>query len=191
MGKRRIGGDGDSGDVVAQAVAEVDGDATMGLVSASFADGEALPSAHTGDGGNLSPPLAWEDVPRGARSLVLLLEGPDPTGRPGPPFAHWVLYNLQPSLGGLELAADQTGLPAGCKRGRNDFGRTHYVGPVLEFGRHEYSFRLFALDAMLDARRLREPTWHDLAIAMEPHLLAEAELACFVERAVTWQPAAT
>jgi Raf kinase inhibitor-like YbhB/YbcL family protein len=190
MGKRRggIGSDGETDDGAAEETA-----AAMCLVSASFADGEALPTAHTGDGGNLSPPLAWGDVPRGARSLVLLFEGPDPTGRAGaPPFSHWILYNLQPSLGGLELAADQTGLPAGCCRGRSDFGRTHYVGPVLDFGRHEYSFRLFALDAALDGRALGQASWDRLLRAMEPHLMAEAELSCFVERAAaSWQPAAT
>jgi Raf kinase inhibitor-like YbhB/YbcL family protein len=183
MGKRRrgIGKAGRAVSVEAPAAGP-----SMCLVSASFADGEALPMAHTGDGGNLSPPLAWGDVPRAARSLVLLFDGPDPTGRPGPPFAHWILYNLQPSAGGLELAADQTGLPPGCGRGRNDFGRTLYVGPVLDFGRYEYGFRLFALDAMLDPRALGNATWKELARALEPHLLAEAaELACFVERAAT------
>lgn len=187
MGKRH-GGIDKAGHAIS--VEEQAGGPPMCLVSASFADGEALPTAHTGDGGNLSPPLAWGDVPRAARSLLLLFEGPDPTGRPGPPFAHWILYNVQPSLGGLELAADQTGLPGGCARGRNDFGRTHYVGPVLEFGRHEYRFRLFALDATLDPRALGNATWKELARALEPHGLVEAELACFVERAVSWQPAA-
>src|SRR5688500_6138698 len=85
MGKRHIGNDGELDDDVA-----VTG-AAMCLVSASFADGEALPVAHTGDGGYLSPPLAWDDVPRAGRSLVLLFEGPDPAGRAGaPPFAHWI-----------------------------------------------------------------------------------------------------
>jgi Raf kinase inhibitor-like YbhB/YbcL family protein len=185
MGKRHIGNDGEMDDEVA------DTGAAMCLVSASFADGEALPVAHTGDGANLSPPLAWGDVPRAGRSLVLLFEGPDPAGRAGaPPFAHWILYNLQPSLGGLELGADQTGLPGGCARGRNDFGRTQYVGPVLEFGRHEYRFRLFALDAPLDARALGQATWDRLLPVVEQHLLEEAELSCFVERAASWQHAA-
>jgi Raf kinase inhibitor-like YbhB/YbcL family protein len=158
------------------------------LVSASFADGEALPLAHTGDGANVSPPLAWSGVPEDAGSLVLIFEGPDPTGRPGGTFAHWILYNLMPVAGGLDLAADQTGLPRGCRRGRNDFGRQHYIGPVLEFGRHEYRFRLFALDAMVDASAVGEPTWDELMSAVEDHVLAEAELSCFVERSIAWQP---
>jgi Raf kinase inhibitor-like YbhB/YbcL family protein len=158
------------------------------LVSAGFADGEALPLAHTGDGANVSPPLAWSGVPPDAGSLVLIFEGPDPTGRQGATFAHWILYNLAPRDDQLELAADQTGLPHGCRRGRNDFGRRHYIGPVLDYGRHEYRFRLFALDATIDATAVGEPTWDELAAAIEDHVLAEAELSCFVERYVGSQP---
>jgi Raf kinase inhibitor-like YbhB/YbcL family protein len=158
------------------------------LVSASFADGEALPLPHTGDGANVSPPLAWTGVPPETGSLVLVFEGPDPTGRPDGTFAHWVLYNLRPSLEGLDLAADQTGLPHGCRRGRNDFGRRHYIGPLLDYGRHQYRFRLFALDATVDASAVGEPTWDELMTAMEDHVLAEAELSCFVERSAAYQP---
>jgi Raf kinase inhibitor-like YbhB/YbcL family protein len=170
--------------------AQTERSAELILVSASFADGEALPVTHSADGANLSPPLAWVGVPREARSLVLLFEGPDPTGRPGRPFAHWVLYNLQPSSGGLEFGADQTGLPAGARRGTNDFGRTQYIGPVLDYGRQELSFRLFALDTTLDAVRLGSPTFEQLRSAMANHELAEAELACFVERSAPYQPTA-
>ena len=99
-----------------------------------------------------------------------------------------MLYNLRPSLGGLDLAADQTGLPHGCRRGRNDFGRRHYIGPVLDYGRHPYRFRLFALDATVDASAVGEPTWDELMTAMEDHVLAEAELSCFVERSAACQP---
>ncbi len=158
------------------------------LVSPSFSDGEELPVAQVGDGGNLSPELVWGGVPGGTRSLVLVFEGPDPTGR-AETAAHWILYNLPPAAGGLELGADQGGLPAGARRGRNDFGRFRYVGPV-DFGRQEYRFRLYALDTVLDADALAEATGAELARAMETHLLDETELACFVERTIAARPTA-
>ena len=42
----------------------------MRLTSSAFADGAMIPRRFTCDGQNLSPPLAWADVPDGARSQI-------------------------------------------------------------------------------------------------------------------------
>jgi hypothetical protein len=44
--------------------------------SSAFSDGEAIPRRFTCDGDDVSPPLAWTDVPAGARSLALLCDDP-------------------------------------------------------------------------------------------------------------------
>jgi Phosphatidylethanolamine-binding protein len=52
-------------------------EAAMQLSSSAFPDGGEIPRRFTCDGEDLSPPLAWTDVPPGARSLVLLCDDPD------------------------------------------------------------------------------------------------------------------
>ena len=49
------------------------GAAPMQLTSASFADGEAIPSRHSCDGADVSPALAWDGVPEGVSSFVLIV----------------------------------------------------------------------------------------------------------------------
>ncbi|MBE9569693.1 MAG: YbhB/YbcL family Raf kinase inhibitor-like protein, partial [Proteobacteria bacterium] len=36
-----------------------------------------IPSLYTCDGRDISPPLAWKDVPEGAKSVVLIVDDPD------------------------------------------------------------------------------------------------------------------
>jgi Raf kinase inhibitor-like YbhB/YbcL family protein len=154
----------------------------MSLVSSSFADGNKLPESLIGEGGNFSPPLAWAGVPRAARSLVLLMEDLDASASGGEPFTHWIVYDLQPSAGGLELDGDRGGLPPGARRGRNDFGQVEYRGPAFHSDRHRYRFRLFALDRTLDALLPGTPTRTQVLAAMQGHVIAEAGLTCFWER---------
>ena len=49
----------------------------MRLTSSAFADGGVIPRRFACDGEDVSPPLAWTDVPSAARSLVLLCDDPD------------------------------------------------------------------------------------------------------------------
>jgi Raf kinase inhibitor-like YbhB/YbcL family protein len=113
------------------------------LTSTAFADGQPIPIAHTRDGDNTLPPLAWSGEPAGTRSLVLVIEDPDaPKGL----FRHLGAYDIPP--GHHRLALDGAGPEAAIKFGRNDFGNTRYDGPEPPHGHgvHHYHFRLAALD---------------------------------------------
>jgi Raf kinase inhibitor-like YbhB/YbcL family protein len=108
---------------------------TMELTSGSFADGEAIPSRHTCDGADISPPLAWTDVPDGTASFALIVDDPDAGG-----FLHWVLTDIPGDARELpEGGGDAVGRP-----GPNDFGRTGWGGPCPP-GEHRYAFTLYAL----------------------------------------------
>ena len=107
----------------------------MQLTSSSFADGEAIPAKHTCDGADISPPLAWSDVPDGAASFALIVDDPDAGG-----FVHWALTDIPGSARELpEGEGDSIGTP-----GPNDFGRTGWGGPCPP-GEHHYAFTLYAL----------------------------------------------
>ena len=54
--------------------------------------GGAIPKNNTGEGRDVSLPLAWSGLPEGTRELALVCDDPDaPTSKP---FVHWVLYKI-------------------------------------------------------------------------------------------------
>jgi Raf kinase inhibitor-like YbhB/YbcL family protein len=70
------------------------------LTSPAFRNQGEIPAVYTCDGKDLSPPLAWSNVPEGTRSLVLIVDDPDAPDPAAPKmtWVHWVLYNLPPTL---------------------------------------------------------------------------------------------
>jgi Raf kinase inhibitor-like YbhB/YbcL family protein len=112
----------------------------MKLTSPAFADGGMIPVEYTCDGEDLSPDLEWSDVPPRTTSLALTCEDPD---APRGTFTHWLVWNLDPSMGGLRAGE----VPAGARQGRNDFGTIGYRGPCPPpgHGTHHYHFALYAV----------------------------------------------
>ena len=155
----------------------------LGLTSSAFAPGGEIPGRYTCDGDDLSPPLAWSDLPEGTRSLALIVDDPDaPDPRaPKTTWVHWVLYNLPPSASGLPEGAGSSTPPPGAREGLNDWKRTGYGGPCPPVGRHRYFHKLYALDTLLSD--LGTPTKAELEKAMEGHVLARGELIGTYQRA--------
>jgi Raf kinase inhibitor-like YbhB/YbcL family protein len=145
------------------------------LTSPAFKPGAAMPSQYTCEGADLSPPLAWDGVPAGTKSLALILDDPDAPDPKAPRrvWVHWILYNVPPGAKGLAENADRAGLPAGTVHGVADSGKAAYHGPCPPIGRHRYFHKLYALDTTLD---LSHPTKADVERAMQGHVLAQAEL---------------
>src|SRR5215468_10586403 len=111
----------------------------MGIVisSSAFESQRAIPTKHTGEGADASPPLKWSGLPAGTKELALICDDPDaPTPKP---WVHWVLYRLAPTLSGLEEGGNGGGL-----EGVNDFRRKGYGGPMPPPGHgvHHYHFKL-------------------------------------------------
>ena len=77
------------------------------LSSSSFQDGAVLQRKFAGNiagnpncvGQNVSPQLAWSNVPEGTKSLVFFMV--DPEGRAGGGVNHWVAYGIRPERGGF------------------------------------------------------------------------------------------
>ncbi|MGE0402368.1 MAG: YbhB/YbcL family Raf kinase inhibitor-like protein [Kofleriaceae bacterium] len=144
----------------------------MRLTSPAFRDGDEIPQKYTSDGANISPPLAWTDVPPGTRSLALIVDDPDAPDpdAPATTWVHWVVFDMPPSR--KNLHEDVGALPDGHV-GINDWKRAAWGGPSPPIGRHRYFFKLYALDRTLELSR---PTKAELERAMAGHILADATL---------------
>lgn len=152
------------------------------LTSAAFAHGQPIPRDYTCDGDDVSPPLAWEQVPPDTASFALIVDDPDAPDPAAPEmtWVHWILYNIPPSATSLPRGVPEADLPAGTGQGLNDWKRRGYGGPCPPIGRHRYFHKVYALDSRLPD--LGAPTKADLEEAMAGHILGSAELMGTYER---------
>ena len=144
--------------------------------SPAFADGAQIPARHTCEGADVAPPLDWRDLPRGTRSLALIVDDPDAPDPAAPrmTWVHWVLYDIPVSASSLPEAVDPKHLPSGTHQGSTSAKGTRYGGPCPPVGRHRYFHKLYALDTVLGD--LHHPDAKRLEAAIRQHTLARAEL---------------
>ena len=148
---------------------------TIPISSSAFAQGQPIPKKYTGDGLDVSPPLAWSNLPAGVKELALICDDPD---APNGDWVHWVLYKIPADTKGLPEAVPTTPKlkePAGALQGENSWPSTGYRGPAPPAGKpHHYHFKLFALDAPLQA----EPGLDKKSLLkkIEGHILAQGEV---------------
>ena len=143
------------------------------LTSTAFQEGEGIPKQYTGDGGDLSPPLRWNDSPSGTKSLALICEDPD---APRGTFTHWLLFNLPAGLRELaEGVAPEPTRGDGSAQGTNDFRKIGYGGPAPPPGKpHRYVFTVYALDDRPDVKP--GATKDQVLSAMKGHILGRGQL---------------
>jgi len=139
----------------------------MQLTSTAFAPMARIPKQYTGEGADISPPLAWRNAPPGANSFALVVHDPDaPLVTPSAyGFTHWVLYNIPGSVTELH-EADKS-----YTSGHNSFGKPGYGGPMPPelHGVHHYYFWLLALRS--DTKLPAGLSMQDLFAAIEPQVL--------------------
>ncbi len=144
----------------------------MKITSTAFSHEGKISSKYTCDGENINPAFEIENVPREAKSLVLISDDPD---APNGTWVHWIVFNLSPDLKKIEEGIEPVGV-----RGATSFGRLGYGGPCPPFGTHRYFFRLYALNNKLNleegARR------EDLEKAMNGMIIEKTELMATYER---------
>ena len=140
---------------------------SMKITSSAFEPLGRIPKKHTGEGEDVSPPLAWSGAPKETKSFALFVHDPDAplltTQAYG--FVHWVLYNIPASV--TKLAEGEKGYTSGM----SSFGKPGYGGPMPpeRHGLHHYYFWLLALKA--DAKLPAGLSMQDLFTAVEPSLL--------------------
>jgi Raf kinase inhibitor-like YbhB/YbcL family protein len=142
------------------------------VTSPAFEEGGLIPPKYTCDGVDISPPLQWEAVPEGTKSIALISDDPDaPVGT----WVHWVLFDLPAETKELaeNIPTDRT-LPNGAKQGTNDFRKIGYGGPCPPGGTHRYFFKIYALDTRIELSA--GATKRELLKAMEGHVLGQGQL---------------
>src|SRR5205085_2382634 len=144
---------------------------TIKLTSSAFQEGGMIPAQYTCDGKNISPPLAWSDVPTEAKTLALIADDPD---APRGTWVHWVSYNLPTATKELPEGIPAQEAAVGGRQGKNDFGKLGYGGPCPPSGTHRYYFKLYALNTELNLPS--GATKQDLLKAMYGHILDEGQL---------------
>ena len=86
---------------------------TIQITSSAFAQGQVIPKKYTGEGADVSPPLAWSGVPEKTKELALICDDPDaPAEHVGP------LGDLQDSRHGEGLAGGRRAETAATRAGR-------------------------------------------------------------------------
>jgi Raf kinase inhibitor-like YbhB/YbcL family protein len=113
---------------------------SLTLSSSAFERNGAIPARYTCDGANVSPPLAWQNVPAHAAELVLFVIDDSSAGTTG--GIRWVVAGIDPSQ--REVTAGS--VPPGAIVGRNSSGSIGYGGICPAKGKTaNIEFVLYAL----------------------------------------------
>ena len=121
------------------------------IKSSAFKENAFIPKLYTCTGGNISPPLSWENIPLNAESLALIVDDPDAIKAAKKVWVHWVMYNIPAMSKGLQrgvLPVEE--LAHTAKQGLNTSQNIGYEGPCPPDGPHRYFFKLYALDTKLN-----------------------------------------
>jgi Raf kinase inhibitor-like YbhB/YbcL family protein len=140
--------------------------------------GSVLPDVNTCKGASESPELSWENVPKGTKSLVLIVDDPD---APNGVFTHWLLYNIPATISRIDHAQPNVKVLAnGAQQGDTSAGSRGYYPPCPPIGpAHRYIFSLYAVDyeiGMPTADR------EGIGWAMSGHILGQATVTTTFKR---------
>jgi len=140
---------------------------SMQITSSAFKNNGNIPSKFSCQGEGINPQLSFIDVPKKAKSLVLIMDDPDaPIGT----FVHWVIYNISP----VTTEIKENSFPNDANFGKNGMGKTSYVAACPPSGTHRYFFKLYALDTILNFVSI--PDKKSVENALQEHILEKGQL---------------
>ena len=136
------------------------------LTSTAFENNAGIPIKYTCYGGDINPPLVFENVPDKTKSFVLTVSDPD---APEGIWSHWIIYNISPNTRKIPENSNPG------TEGLSDFGKYVYAGPCPPDDKpHHYIFRAFALNDLLYINE--EPSFAEVEKAAQKHAIAKSEL---------------
>ncbi len=155
--------------------------ANFSIASPSFNGGEEIPKKFGYKFENKNPEIDFENVPKDAKSLALIMDDPDAMGAVGKVWVHWLVCNWNPTKLDIDEGFRRetykilmTKKDFGLAEGKTDFGEIGYGGPAPPDKRHTYIFKAYALDTTLDLEEGYSK--QELEDAMKGHIIAEAKL---------------
>lgn len=138
--------------------------------STAFANTHYIPYRYSCEAENVNPGLRVTNVPKEAKSLVLIMID---TSAAFGVFDHWIVWNIPVS--GKINENSVTGVT-----GRNGYKQNKYSGPCPPNGIHEYHFRVYALNTELN---LPDSSGKErLMKAMVGHVLSKGEVIGLFQR---------
>ncbi|MET0752887.1 MAG: YbhB/YbcL family Raf kinase inhibitor-like protein [Pyrinomonadaceae bacterium] len=152
---------------------------TITVKSPAFANMAMIPDRYSAYFEGVSPEISWSNVPKEAKSLVLMMEDPDAALKP---VTHWIMANISPNVTGFPENVIKMERYGDAMQGANIQGKVGYYGPMPPAGDkpHAYHFQIFALDKKLDlpAGFNRQA----LLDAIKGHVIAKGELVGMYQR---------
>ena len=124
----------------------------MTLTSSAWSDGGQIPAKYSQATGDVSPPLAWSNVPDNIAGFVLVAHDLDAAVNPGTDdLLHWLVWNIPGTARSLpEHVPQGATLPDGSRQ--ISATGPNYRAPAAPASGppHHYVFELYALDAAID-----------------------------------------
>ncbi len=149
------------------------------LRSSAIGANGVLPIEFTGDGNSTTPPLEWGGAPAGTQSYAVTMHHIDPEGKTK---WYWTLYNIPPSVVGLEKNSSGIGT-----LGNNSVNRRRGYAPPQSKGPGAkiYVLTAYALSSPVTFSVPPEEVSRELLLqAMAGRVLDQAELPVNYTRAV-------
>lgn len=148
------------------------------LTTTAFPDGGVIPVKYTQAGEQVSPALAWTNVPAGTQSFVLHMRDPDVArNKSTEDQVHWLVWGIPGTATGMaEGQPKGPTLPDGSRQ-ISASGEV-YRGPGAGAAgpMHHYTFELYALDTKIDVPPGADAWATRTAVfnAMQGHILGKA-----------------
>ena len=124
-------------------------------------------------GKNVSPELAWHNLPEGTKSLAILMYDVD--GQYGAGVSHWVAYNIAPTTTELKEGDGTAG--TGFTGGAGTRGNPNYLGPCPPQGDGPHLYMITVMATDLEPNLQPGLTREQFLAAAKGHLLTSATIS--------------
>jgi len=148
------------------------------LTTTAFPDGGVIPNKYTQAAEQVSPALAWTNVPAGTQSFVLHMRDPDVArNKTTEDQVHWLVWGIPGTATGMaEGQPKGPTLPDGSRQTSASGEVYRGPGAPATGPLHHYTFELFALDTKIDVPAGADAWATRTAVynAMQGHILGKA-----------------
>jgi Raf kinase inhibitor-like YbhB/YbcL family protein len=123
----------------------------MTLTTTAWSDGGMIPAKYSQIGGQVSPPLAWSNVPEGVTNFVVIAHDADQAvGQATDTTLHWMVWNIPGATRSLDEGMPQGNPPGGLRQISATGPYYRGVAAPPNGATHHIVFEIYALDANID-----------------------------------------